>query len=56
MRVITIYLVVFIVSFAVQNVSAQENKDYQQKVEQLKKRKERISEQEKEALKLKSRK
>lgn len=52
MRIIVIYLVVFIVSFAVQNVSAQENKDYQQKVEQLKKRKERISEQEKEALKI----
>ncbi|MGB5500614.1 MAG: hypothetical protein WBM77_16905 [Maribacter sp.] len=52
MRVITIYLVVFIVSFAVQNVSAQENKDYKQEVKQLKKRKERISEQEKEALKI----
>lgn len=52
MRIITIYLVVLFVSFAVQNVSAQENKDYQQKVEQLKKRKERISEQEKEALKI----
>ncbi len=52
MRIIAIYLVVLFVSFAVQNVSAQENKDYQQKVEQLKKRKERISEQEKEALKI----
>lgn len=52
MRIIAIYLVVFIVSFAIQDVSAQENKDYQQKVEQLKKRKERISEQEKEALKI----
>ncbi|MCP4976572.1 MAG: hypothetical protein GY931_10460 [Maribacter sp.] len=52
MRIITIYLVVLIVSFAVQNVSAQENQDYQQKVEQLKKQKERISEQEKEALKI----
>lgn len=52
MRIIAIYLVVLFVSFAVQNVSAQENKDYQQKAEQLKKRKERISEQEKEALKI----
>ena len=52
MRVITIYLVLLFVSLAVQNVSAQENKDYQQKIEQLKKRKERISEQEKEALKI----
>ena len=52
MRIIAIYLVVLFVSFAVQNVSAQENKDYQQKVEQLNNRKERISEQEKEALKI----
>jgi len=52
MRTIVIYLVVLFVSFAVQNVSAQENKDYQQKVEQLNKRKERINDQEKEALKI----
>jgi hypothetical protein len=52
MRIIAIYLVVLFISFAVQNVSAQENKDYQLKAEQLKKRKERISEQEKEALKI----
>jgi hypothetical protein len=52
MRIIAIYLVVFLVSFAVSNVSAQENQDYLQKIEQLKKRKERINIQEKEALKI----
>ncbi len=52
MRIITIYLIVFIVSLVIQNASAQENQDYQQKIEQLKKQKEQISEQEKEALKI----
>ena len=52
MRIIAIYLVVLLVSFVVQNVSAQESKDYHQNVEQLKKRKERNNEQEKEALKI----
>ncbi len=52
MRVITIYLVVLFVSLAVQHVSAQENQDYQQKVELLKKQKDQITEQEKDALKI----
>lgn len=51
MRVITIYLVLFFVSFAVQNILAQDE-TYHQKIEQLKRQKERIGEQEKEALKI----
>ncbi|EAR00808.1 hypothetical protein [Maribacter sp. HTCC2170] len=50
MRVITIYLVVFFSTLAVQNVISQEE-DYQQKVEFLLRQKEQISLQEKEALK-----
>lgn len=52
MRIITIYLVLLFISFSVQKVSAQENDAYQQKVEQLKRKKERIGAQEKEALKI----
>ncbi|MGB5667983.1 MAG: hypothetical protein WBM53_14145 [Maribacter sp.] len=51
MRIIAIYLVVLFLSFALQNVSAQEVENYKRKVEMLKDRKERISEQEKQALK-----
>lgn len=52
MRIITIYLGVLLVSFAVQHVTAQEEDNYVHKVELLKQRKEQISEQEKEALKI----
>ncbi len=52
MRVIIIYLVVWFAAFAVQKVAAQENQDYQHKIEMLKAKKERIGEQEKEALKI----
>ena len=52
MRVITIYLVVLFVSLAVYNVAAQDAVAYERKVELLKKSKDQINEQEKEALKI----
>ncbi|MDV7140634.1 hypothetical protein R3X28_17205 [Maribacter sp. TH_r10] len=52
MRVIIIYLVVWFAAFAVQKVAAQENGDYQHKIEMLKAKKEQIGQQEKEALKI----
>lgn len=52
MRVITIYLVVLFVSLAVHNVAAQDADTYERKVELLKKSKDQINEQEKEALKI----
>ncbi|MDE3743688.1 hypothetical protein [Maribacter polysaccharolyticus] len=52
MRVIIIYLAVWLTAFAVQEAVAQENGDYQRKIEMLKAKKELIGEQEKEALKI----
>ena len=52
MRVIIIYLIVVLISFAVQQTSAQTDEDYKGKVELLKKQKDQIAEQEKEALKI----
>ena len=52
MRVITIYLVLLLVSLAVHNVAAQDADTYERKVELLKKSKDQINEQEKEALKI----
>jgi hypothetical protein len=52
MRVIIIYLVVLFVSLTVHNVAAQDAVAYERKVELLKKSKDQINEQEKEALKI----
>jgi hypothetical protein len=52
MRVIVIYLVVVFISFAVQQTSAQTAEDFRDKIEVLKKQKDQIAEQEKEALKI----
>ena len=52
MRIITIYLVLFFISLAIQNVAAQENENHMRKIELLKQSKDQIAEQEKEALKI----
>ncbi len=52
MRTITIYLIVILIAFVTQNVKAQEDEKYEDKVEMLKERKGQISVQEKEALKI----